>query len=418
MKGGFDFTLKNNLSSDQIYIFPDPANYGNINGLSKEKHVSPFDFILDNKVYKNISSGVGQNSVKSYSNDQNFYSYNSFEQNRNNTNLLSSFNSPIPNLVNFGIIENINTDIYGNKFVEYIQDNSFVQNFSKDNIVRDKINFAGSNTLTSFEYKSEKLNFFDKKISNKYVYVQNVSTNKYEPLSSSFINVFKKYKNNINLFDQLNNSINNINIYENVFSITTPSFLLVDEFNYDGNFKPTNKTPLLENIILTDDSFTGITNDYVVDNKIYKVVINLLPTASAINDIFYYEFFSYDLKEKIQIPIINRNNTSNEYFNTNFNLSLSAVPKRLRNAHLTYSSKINNFNLLVQYNDLNENAYLHNFIFKIFDNQLSIEDNTVYTPTNYYNTNNFYNENLSSSFITTSISGDLIQDKENGILFL
>ena len=169
---------------------------------------------------------------------------------------------------------------------------------------------------------------------------------------------------------------------------------------------------------MTDDKFTGVSNDYFVDNRIYKVVINLFPSASTTNDIFYYEFFSYDLNKNKEIPIINRKNTQDVYFEGTFNLGLSAVPKRLRNVSLTYSSKLNTFNLVSQYNDLNDNLYVHNFVYKLFNNVLSIVDNTLYTPINYYNTNNFFTTNLSSTFFVTSLSGEVEQNKEEGVIFI
>jgi len=73
---------------------------------------------------------------------------------------------------------------------------------------------------------------------------------------------------------------------------------------------------------------------------------------------------------------------------------------------------------MVQYNDLNENIYLHNFVYKIFNNDISIISNNLYVPTNYYNTNNFFTTDLSSSFITTSISGEIVQNFNKGEISL
>ena len=418
MKGGYDVTLKENLSTNSLYIFPDPNSFGDISGLSKTVRDNPFDFVLKEDVYKNTSSGVSQKNVKSFVEDQNFYSYNSFEQYRNNLNLLSSFNNPYSNFVNKGILQNINTDIFGNNFLEYINDTSFVQNFKKDSIVKNKEAFVGSNTLTAVNYNTEKLNFLEKQLAIKDVFVQNISTNEFKPISASFSNIFSKYLGNTSLYNELNNSIKNINIYEDVFSIDTPSFTIIDDFIYNGEFLPTTNQPLIIPVTLTDDKFTGVSNDYFVDNRIYKVVINLFPSASTTNDIFYYEFFSYDLNKNKEIPIINRKNTQDVYFEGTFNLGLSAVPKRLRNVSLTYSSKLNTFNLVSQYNDLNDNLYVHNFVYKLFNNVLSIVDNTLYTPINYYNTNNFFTTNLSSTFFVTSLSGEVEQNKEEGVIFI
>lgn len=421
MLGGFDITLKRNLSSDALFVFPDPNNYGDISGLSKTKRNNPFDFVLNNDVYKNKSSLGGQKHVKSDNKSTNFYSYNSFEQFKNTNNVLSSFNTPLNNLTNKGKIENITTDIFGNKFVEYLDDSSFIQNIdTSKNYTRDKIYFTGSKTLTTFKLKGNKFTDFNKKTQGKTVnvFVQNISTNIFEPLSTSFIDVFKKYESDTLLYNELNNNIKNINIFENTFSIDTKSFSLIDSFNYNGKFfnKPTS--PLKISLPLDDNKFSSISNDYIKDNRIFKVLITLIPEASATNTRFFYEFFGYDLNNKIEIPIINKKITNRTYFEGNFNLGIDVSLKRIRSTNLSFNSKLNHFNLVTQFNDLNENFYIHNLLFKVFNNELSIVDNTIYTPDNFFKTTNFFTSDLSTNYFTTTLSGEIIQNKDEGIIQL
>ncbi len=419
MKGGYNITLKEELSADTLYIVPDPNSYGNISSLSKSPRKTPFDFVLKNDIYRNVSSSLGQKNIKSDFTDQNFYSYNSFEQYRNNSNLLSTFSEPYASFVNKGIIENVNYDIFGNRFVEYINDTSYVQNLCTNDIVNDKTVFTNSNTLSNFFRKGSKKDFLDKKLEIKDVFVQNISTNEYDHLNVAFNRVFEKYKKGDSLlYNDLLSGVKNINIYENIFSIDTTNFSLIDNFEYDGSFKPSTNTPLIIPVTLTDDNFTGVSNDYVVDNKIFKVVINLIPEFSATNDKFFYEFFSYNKNTFKEQPIRTRANTPQVYFESTFSLPLSSVPKRIRNTNLTFSSKINAFNLFVQYNDSNENVYLHNFTYKIFNNDISIISNALYAPNNYYNTNNFFTTDLSSYFITTSLSGEIEQNYEKGEILI
>ena len=419
MSGGYEATLKRNLSSNALFVFPDPNNYGDISGLSKTKRNNPFDFILKDDVFKNKSSLGGQKHVKSDNKSTNFYAYNSYEQFKNTNNVLSSFNTPINNLTNRGKIENITTDIFGNKFVEYLDDSSFVQNIDRSKTyTRDKIYFTGAKTLTSFKLKSNKFTDFTKKTQGKTVnvFVQNVSTNVFEPLSTSFSDIFKKYESDTLLYNELNNNIENINIFEDSFSIDTKSFSLIDSFNYNGKFFNQPTSPLKISLPFDDDKFSAISNDYIKDNRIFKVLITLIPEASATNTRFFFEFFGYDLSNKIEIPIVNKRITNRTYFEGNFNLGLDVSLKRIRNTSLSFSSKLNHFNLITQFNDLNDNFYIHNLLFRVFNNDLSIVDNTLYTPDNFFKTTNFFTTDLSSNYFTTSLSGSITQNKERGLI--
>ena len=435
MKGDYTTSLKHDLSANTLYVFPDINSFGNITNLSKVKRDHPFEFNLNkDSVFKNESSSVSQKNVKSEFFDSNFYSYNTFEQFRNTNNLLSTFDTPYSFNHNYGIINKVEIDIYGNKFVEYLTDTSDIQQLKKDSIVSNKQSFVGSNTLSTFDRPTDKLSFFDKKIANKNVFVQNISTNSYLPLSSSFNNLFDKYTGNIQLHQELLSAVRNINIYDDVFTIDTDSFTLIDSFKYNGNFNQSTDIPLTVPVVLTDNTFTGVSNDMVVDNNIYKVTINTIPNSrlasnpglSGIkndnNYLFFYEFFSYDLDKKIEFPIINRRKTALNVFTSLFNLSaLDIVPKRLRNLSLNYSSKLNVFNLIAQYNDLNENVYLHNILYKLFNNRLEILDNSIFRPENYYRTYSFFTSSFSGSddgYYSTSLSGRIFQDFEKGILFL
>jgi hypothetical protein len=419
MSGGFDSTLKKNLSTNALFVFPDPSSFGDISGLSKSKRETPFDFVLKDDVFKNKSSLGSQKNVKSDNKSTNFYAYNSFEQFRNTSNLLSSFNTPINNLTNKGKIENITTDIFGNKFIEYLDDSSFVQNIdASKNFTRDKIYFTGAKTLTAFKNKSNKFTEFNKKTQGKTVnvFVQNISTNVFEPLSTSFSEIFKKYENDTLLYNELNNNIKNINIFEDSFSIDTKSFSLIDSFNYNGKFfnKPTS--PLKISLPIDDDKFSSISNDFIKDNRIFKVLITLIPEASATNTRFFFEFFGYDLNNKIEIPIINKNITQRTYFQGNFNMNIDVSFKRIRSSNLSFSSKLNHFNLITQFHDLNENFYIHNLLFKVFNNELSIVDNTLFSPDNFFKTTNFFTTDLSSNYFTTTLSGSINQNKDKGII--
>ena len=111
------------------------------------------------------------------------------------------------------------------------------------------------------------------------------------------------------------------------------------------------------------------------------------------NSLFYYEFFGYNLVDKEIIPIVNQHNTDLGFFYENFNLELDRAPQKIVNVSLSHNEKFNAFVLIVQYNDLNENVFIHSVTFKIKDNILNLLENELYTPENYYETSDFYNGN-------------------------
>ena len=117
--------------------------------------------------------------------------------------------------------------------------------------------------------------------------------------------------------------------------------------------------------------------------------------------------------------VTNKNKNPLDYFDTNFNLGLSATVKKIKNASLSYNSRLNLFNLGVQYLDNNENSYFHNLTYNIFNNNLNIVSNDVYHPTNFYFTNNFYTEQFEDgNFEEAPLSSSPIIDNENGTITL
>ena len=53
----FSFSLKQSIKQDEVYIFPDPYDYGNITGVGKVDYDTPFVFVQEgDKIQKNISS--------------------------------------------------------------------------------------------------------------------------------------------------------------------------------------------------------------------------------------------------------------------------------------------------------------------------------------------------------------------------
>lgn len=448
MKGGFEHYTAPVLSAGYIYIFPDPQSYGTISGLSKTQRPSPFRFETTLDEFKNKSSSYGQRFPKSSYIDQNFFAYDSKQQKRTIQRNLSSFSSFYSESYNEGVVRNINYDINGNVFLEFVVDDTYINEFKQQNTVNDKIIFEGSNTILDLKTQSSKIEkrkaYFDKVIEPKNVFVYNLSANTYTPLISAFDRVFSKFYNfQDDVKREIQNNLLNFYVYDDVFSLQTQKYVIIDSFDFDGTFKPSTNTPLFVINEQEDvsNNFSSVSNDLINGNTLFKIIINKIPdnvlekatldtSSSTSNNIFYYEFYSYNLKTKKIYSIISRKKNSVAYFNTFFNLNLipnqsppylnrAIKPKSLKNANLSYSSRANLYNLVVQYNDLNDNIFIHNVVFEFYNNEISFIDNSLYLPDNYFFTTNFFYTNLSGNYYDyTTISGDVRIKKDEEVLQL
>ena len=434
--GRYDFYLKDNLERDTIYSFPDPNVQGNISGLSKSPLPTPFNFVSNNRNFKNISSSYGRRGVNSDYRDQNFYSYDSVEQKRVITvnKNLSSFKDKFSDLINLGHVTNINDDIYGNRFFEFIEDPTVVQTIDPEFKLQSG-DFSNSSSLSSksnlfynsLSANSSNINFKTNTV--KQIYIYNRYNNTFNPLSSDFNDIFLEYKPYKDVYEELTNSITDIKIYNDVYTFKTPSYYLIDFFNYKkGVYTQTPQYALiLDNYKeLKNQSLFGLSNDFVVDNNIYKVRIKRFndiydDEEIETNSLFYYEFFGYNMVNKEIIQIVNTQITDDNFFYENFNLGLDRAPQKIINVSLSHNEKINAFVLVVQYNDLNENVFLHSLTFKIRDNVLNLLENELYLPENYYETSDFYNGNeLAVNYSSVSLipGNPTSQDSEQGVILI
>jgi len=434
--GRYDFYLKDNLERDTIYSFPDPNVQGNISGLSKSPLPTPFNFVSNNRNFKNISSSYGRRGVNSDYRDQNFYSYDSVEQKRVITvnKNLSSFKDKFSDLINLGHVTNINDDIYGNRFFEFIEDPTVVQTIDPEFKLQSG-DFSNSSSLSSksnlfynsLSANSSNINFKTNTV--KQIYIYNRYNNTFNPLSSDFNDIFLEYKPYKDVYEELTNSITDIKIYNDVYTFKTPSYYLIDFFNYKkGVYTQTPQYALIldNSKELKNQSLFGLSNDFVVDNNIYKVRIKRFndiydDEEIETNSLFYYEFFGYNMVNKEIIQIVNTQITDDNFFYENFNLGLDRAPQKIINVSLSHNEKVNAFVLVVQYNDLNENVFLHSLTFKIRDNVLNLLENELYLPENYYETSDFYNGNeLAVNYSSVSLipGNPTSQDSEQGVILI
>lgn len=434
--GRYDFYLKDNLERDTIYSFPDPNVQGNISGLSKSPLPTPFNFVSNNRNFKNISSSYGRRGVNSDYKSQNFYSYDSVEQKRVITvnKNLSSFKDKFSDLINLGHVTNINDDIYGNRFFEFIEDPTVVQTIDPEFKLQSG-DFSNSSSLSSksnlfynsLSANSSNINFKTNTV--KQIYIYNRYNNTFNPLSSDFNDIFLEYKPYKDVYEELINSITDIKIYNDVYTFKTPSYYLIDFFNYKkGVYTQTPQYALIldNSKELKNQSLFGLSNDFVVDNNIYKVRIKRFndiydDEEIETNSLFYYEFFGYNMVNKEIIQIVNTQITDDNFFYENFNLGLDRAPQKIINVSLSHNEKVNAFVLVVQYNDLNENVFLHSLTFKIRDNVLNLLENELYLPENYYETSDFYNGNeLAVNYSSVSLipGNPTSQDSEQGVILI
>jgi len=426
LTGKYDYYIDENLEKNKIYTFPNPDIQGNVAGLSKNPIKSPLKFSSKKSEFKNISSSYGRRNVKSSNYNQNFYAYDSLEQKRlnNSINFSSRFDREISNLINYGLITNINYDIYGNGFVEFLKDSSIVNNIRVDSTLNSG-GFNNSETVSAKEnllYRNKNLKFpkiieREEKIKNTFVINKFNST--FLPLSTELSNAFSEYKEFPILYNELQGKIEDIKIYKDIFSIKTKSYYIIDNLNYeDGIYKRGNTGSLiLDNSQLEGKQLLfGLSNDYIVKNVIYKARVKKLEDESKRNDIFNYEIFGYNTATKEVIELLNIKNTPTDFFYDNFNLNLDRIPQRIINVSLSYNTKLSMFNLVTQYNDLNDNIFIHSLSFKIMKNKVTFEENDIYTPSNYFKTSNFYRSTELKNNYTSTISS--YQDFYQGVILL
>jgi len=121
------------------------------------------------------------------------------------------------------------------------------------------------------------------------------------------------------------------------------------------------------------------------------------------------------------VQIVNEYITKPEFFYEHFDLELDRAPQKIVNVSLSHNEKVNAFVLVVQYNDLNENVFLHSLTFKIRDNILNLLENELYVPENYYETSDFYNDiELAANYTSVSLTLDnpTAQDSEQGVILI
>ena len=389
--------IKPELKDNFCYIFPDPNQYGDIVNLSNTKRDNPFNFYFDKSSYKNISSSSSRSSVKADERNHYFHSYQSIENRRINITNDGTFDDSITDLTNYGSVDKIESDIYGNEYIQMIPNKGVIKNSSDITVIQDAA-FESGNTIDISEnrYGSniEQLSGFSDKINSfKKIYFKDVVTKKLIPLTgSSFKSIYNKFKSNNTLYNQIVNSdVLDINVYEDTFSLDLSTFSIIDTFKYDGEFIEQVNSPLIikRDIINPDLSF--ITKDCYENNSIYKFNLSLSGVNLSSNNTFYYELYKYDTNKKIIDEVSTRNTESSSYFLNTFNFNygsydstsdISVSLTKIVNSELNYNSYDNTFILTTTFLRQNNSIAIHYFNYKIINNKVITVNNDIFTNFN------------------------------------
>jgi hypothetical protein len=278
--GKYITKMKKELKENFVYIFPDPNQYGDIVNLSNTKRDNPFNFYFDKSSYKNISSSSSRKTVKANERNHYFHSYQSTENRRINITNNGTFPDSITDLINYGSVDKIETDIYGNEYIQIIPNKGVIKNTSDITVIGNaEFDSGGTIDITENKHGSsiEGLSGLSDKIyAYKEIYIKDAVTKTLLPLSASkFDIIYNKFKFNNKLYNEiLENKITDINVYENTISIDLSSFSIIDTFDYNGSYIENASSPLI--IEKDNTSISFITPDCYHNNSIYKFNISLI----------------------------------------------------------------------------------------------------------------------------------------------
>lgn len=420
----FNYTVKEDLKPDYVYIFPDPYNYGNISGLSKTGHETPFQFVQQGQeIQKNISSNdaIGNSFVTK--NDFTFESYHSREQN--------SVQSITTKLYNAGVIFSNQSDIFGNVYFGLKQQKTeYIKNFYK-NVTNGVAVFGLSSTEDVVYLSSIKLldttgtfvntqtrtttssdttpvkSIYDLRNSPGNFYVYNIINNSINTLSSEFSEIFSKYPTQS---VDIENRMFSFDVYGTTFSLTTSSYLIVDKIDYsDGKFSQTPDLPL----VLKSEINNKASNVYLYENDLYVATVSLTnsPLTSGDNNRYFtLSLYSYSINgNKITNYEFLNNNENQLSYNLNTLVSVTDVK-------LIHNKKQGMFNVVISLKDLNNNLFINSIFLSISNGVVSIVNQKTFASNNTNLTVNFYDGSFTYNLQTYTILTTPTINSNNGTI--
>ena len=409
----FTFETRSDISLSSVYIFPDPYSYGNIVGLTKTDHESPFTYIQQgDQIQRNISSNNALGNSFVTKNDFTFESYHSAEQNSS-----ASF---LQNLYNVGIATSYYSDIYGNIFSGLKQQNTnYIQTYSNNitnnvsmyglsafvnvpylssiqSILNDGTFYGTSSQVIAANENTPVSTIYNTRNSAGNFVVYNVLNNTINTLSSQFTNVFNKFPVQET---ELNYNLNLVEVYGTTFVFTTSSYVIIDQVNFntiDGTFNQSALVPLSLNSAVNNIA----SNVYLNGNDLYIATLSASssPLLSSNNTRpFYLSLYSYNINSGL-ITDYEFNSPTDYTFNYNFNTLVNVT-----GVNLIYNKKQALFNIVVTLKDLNNNLFLQSLFYRISNSQVSLVAQKYFAPTNTNITVNFFDKSYTNTILTNTI---------------
>lgn len=424
LQSPFSYAVKEELKNDFVYIFPDPFSYGNIVGLTKTDHESPFVFVQNGDIIqRNISSNNALGNSFVTDKEFTFESYHSQEQN--------SVKSVLQNLYNCGVVYSYVSDIFGNIYAGFKQLNTeYLKNFS--NNIENNVSSFGLSSTTDLIYLSSIVSLISsgtfantQSISNNItlstnspsIYttrntpgnflVYNILNNTINTLSSEFENIFDKYPA---ILTDIQNNLINFEVYGTSYVMTTSSYVVIDKLDYnDGEFIQTSDIPL----VLTTSVNNKVSNSFLVNNELYiaKVALTEAPLTSGNNNRqFTLSFYSYDTNNNKQTQYAFANTTDNNYsFDINTFVNVT-------NINLIYNKKQGLFNIVITLKDLSNNIFIFSVFLRIANGVVNLVNSKLFGSTNVNLTVNFYDNSYTNNLILKALSSAPIISNTNGTI--
>jgi len=422
----FTYEIRPDISLSAVYVFPDPNSYGNISGVSKTDHISPFKFIQQgSQIQKNISSNNALANSNVTKNDFTFESYHSKEQNSS-----ASF---LQGLYNNGITTSYDSDIYGNLIVGLKQQNSnYIQNFNNNvtnnvvefglsastnilflssiDVILNNGTFAGTTTQTMVVNQTTPTNsiYNNRNSAGTFIVYNNVS-NTINTLSSQFTNVFSKFPLQQ---DELNYNLNSVEVFGTTYVFTTSTYVLIDQVNFDtlnGVFYQSSLVPLTFNSVVNNIA----SNVYLNGNNLYIATLSATssPLVSASNTRpFYLSLHSYNINNGL-ITDYTFQNLADYILSYNLNTLVSVT-----DMNLVYNKKQALYNLVITLKDLNNNIFLQSLFYRISNNLVSLVEQKTFAPINTNITINFFDNSYVNGLLYNTEATTPTIDQSTGTL--
>ena len=423
-----DFTsyfIPERFESNALYIIPNPSRYGSVEGVGGHARYSPLIFNSTFNRFKNLTSLFGRFLPEVDSKDQTFHSYNTPEQRLFQPNNIA----PLVGIEKLTVPSHIyreSGDIFGNIF--YLTNVTNTVNRNLDNFEPAEVPQERYTTLfetVSTDSRKETLAGIRRK--DKSINVFNIINNTIKPIADEFGYVFSRFGYNNVLYNQLmSGKYQALDIFETVFFIKTPNYLIVDNIDYnDGAFSPAEYTAVVREynreIIIGQGvkSISNISNPTRLGSDIFYIKLTSDPSVTSPTNIkfFQFEMFKYNKDTKKDTNLITNNSQNQSYFADNFTFNLNSNIVEITNIALAYNSKQNKFIAMTNFRDLNHASFFHILVFDITGDAFTVYDNYVVAPDNFTETINFYSPStFINNFNAQGITSNPLQDLTYGTL--